>query len=305
MNIRTKQFHILTDIGLVWKLMTDVYNHEESNGPAAPFFEYAIISSWLDKDYVRWNRFWLDGDMPVGFVFYEQPVTSIWFVLRPGYEFLAGDMIEYVETSYPKFDEPQELSLTSGQTALIEEAQRRGYHAAYEEADYIFDFRKGKLDYPLPEGYHFVDARSSDPLKSARCLWNGFNSEELGEFTDWETPTKNEGRSPHELYQNVLCATISPSPHATYDYTVIIADEHEEYVCFSGMWWVPENRLAYMEPLCTVPAHQHKGLAAAALSRHDKVMRALGAEVMTGGGSDFYRKIGYQDKHVILHMQKA
>ncbi len=305
MNIRTKQFHILTDIGLVWKLMTDVYNHEESNGPAAPFFEYAIISSWLDKDYVRWNRFWLDGDMPVGFVFYEQPVTSIWFVLRPGYEFLAGDMIEYVETAYPKFDEPQELSLTSGQTALIEEAQRRGYHAAYEEADYIFDFRKGKLDYPLPEGYHFVDARSSDPLKSARCLWNGFNSEELGEFTDWETPTKNEGRSPHELYQNVLCATISPSPHATYDYTVIIADEHEEYVCFSGMWWVPENRLAYMEPLCTVPAHQHKGLAAAALSRHDKVMRALGAEVMTGGGSDFYRKIGYQDKHVILHMQKA
>lgn len=270
-----------------------------------PFFEYAIISSWLDKDYVRWNRFWLDGDMPVGFVFYEQPVTSIWFVLRPGYEFLAGDMIEYVETAYPKFDEPQELSLTSGQTALIEEAQRRGYHAAYEEADYIFDFRKGKLDYPLPEGYHFVDARSSDPLKSARCLWNGFNSEELGEFTDWETPTKNEGRSPHELYQNVLCATISPSPHATYDYTVIIADEHEEYVCFSGMWWVPENRLAYMEPLCTVPAHQHKGLAAAALSRHDKVMRALGAEVMTGGGSDFYRKIGYQDKHVILHMQKA
>ena len=305
MNIRTKQFHILTDIGLVWKLMTDVYNHEESNGPAAPFFEYAIISSWLDKDYVRWNRFWLDGDMPVGFVFYEQPVTSIWFVLRPGYEFLAGDMIEYVETAYPKFDEPQELSLTSGQTALIEEAQRRGYHAAYEEADYIFDFRKGKLDYPLPEGYHFVDARSSDPLKSARCLWNGFNSEELGEFTDWETPTKNGGRSPHELYQNVLCATISPSPHATYDYTVIIADEHEEYVCFSGMWWVPENRLAYMEPLCTVPAHQHKGLAAAALSRHDKVMRALGAEVMTGGGSDFYRKIGYQDKHVILHMQKA
>ena len=164
MNIRTKQFHILTDIGLVWKLMTDVYNHEESNGPAAPFFEYAIISSWLDRDYLRLNRFWLDGDVPVGFVFYEQPV--------------AGDMIEYVETAYPKFDEPQELSLTSGQTALIEEAQRRSYHAAYEEADYIFDFRKGKLDYPLPEGYHFVDAKTSDPLKSARCLWNGFNSEE-------------------------------------------------------------------------------------------------------------------------------
>jgi len=305
MNIRTKQFHILTDIDLVWKLMTDVYNHAESNGPAAPFFEYAIISSWMDKDYVRWNRFWLDGDLPVGFVFYEQPVTSTYFVLRPGYEFLAGDMIGYAETAYPKFDKPRELNLMSGQAALIEEAKRRGYRIEYEEADYIFDFRKGKLDYPLPKGYHFVDAKTSDPLKSARCLWNGFNSEETGEFVNWEIPTKNGGLSPHELYQNVLCATLSPSPHATYDYTVIIADENDEYVCFSGMWWVPENRLAYMEPLCTVPAHQHKGLAAAALSRHDRVMRALGAEVMTGGGNEFYKKIGYQDTHVVLHLKKA
>ena len=148
-----------------------------------------------------------------------------------------------------------------------------------------------------------MDARTSDPLKSAKCLWDGFNSEELGEFVDWETPKKAGGLSPHELYQNVLCASISPSPHATYDYTVIIADVNEDYVCFSGMWWVPENRLAYMEPLCTVPSHQHKGLAAAALSRHDRVMRALGAEVMTGGGNDFYKKIGSQGEHRWLHMK--
>ena len=69
MNIRTKQFQILTDIDLVWKLMTDVYNHEESNGPAAPFFEYAVTSPWMDKDYLRLNRIWLDGDNPVAFVF--------------------------------------------------------------------------------------------------------------------------------------------------------------------------------------------------------------------------------------------
>ena len=304
MKIRTKQFQILTDIGLAWKLMTDVYSHEETNGPAAPFFEYAIISSWLDKDYLRLNRLWLDGDLPVAFVFYEAPVTSTYFVLRPGYEFLAGEMIGYAETAWPEFDEPRELNLLSGQKTLIEEAEKRGYTVEYEESDLIFAFRKGKLDYPLPEGYHFVNARTSDPLKSAKCLWDGFNSEELGEFVDWEIPKKAGGLSPHELYQNVLCASIAPSPHATYDYTVIIADANEDYVCFSGMWWIPENRLAYMEPLCTVPSHQHKGLPAAALSRHDRVMRALGAEVMTGGGNDFYRKIGYQDEHRWLHMKK-
>jgi len=304
MSIRTKQFQILTDIELAWKLMTDVYNHEETNGPAAPFFEYAVTSPWLDKDYLRLNRFWLDGDLPVAFVFYEQPVTSTYFVLRPGYEFLAGEMIEYAEQAYPSFEEPRELNLLSGQKPLIEAAGKRSYRVEYEEADRYFDFRKGKLDAPLPEGYHFVDAGRSDPLKSARCLWEGFSSEEYGPFIGWEKPTKAGGLSPHELYQNVMGATISPSPHATYDYTVIIAGRNEDYVCFSGMWWVPENHLAYMEPLCTVPAHQHKGLAAAALSRHDQVLRGLGAEVLTGGGSDFYRKIGYQGVHLWLHMKK-
>ena len=121
-------------------------------------------------------------------------------------------------------------------------------------------------------------------------MWDGFNREEHGEFTDWDIPQKNGGLSPHELYQNVLGASISPSPHSTYRYNVIIADENENYVCFSGMWWVQEN--------------QHKGLAAAALSRHDAVLRPLGAEIMTGGGNDFYKKIGYKDEHVVLHFQK-
>ena len=136
MEIRTKQYQPLTDINLVWKLMTDVYNHEETNGPAAPFFEYAIISSWLDKDYVRLNRFWLDGELPVAFVFYEQPVTTTYFVLRPGYEFLAGEMIGYAENAYPRFEKPRELNLLSGQRALIEEAGKRGYYVEYEETEH-------------------------------------------------------------------------------------------------------------------------------------------------------------------------
>ena len=304
MNIRTKQFQILTDIELAWKLMTDVYDPEGSNGPAAPFLEYAITCCWMDKDYLRLNRFWLDGDVPVAFVFYENPVTSTYFVLRPGYEFLAKEMIDYAEKAYPKFDDPRELNLYGSQTALIEEAKKRGYQVVYEETENYFDFREGKLDYPLPEGYHFVDSLTSDPLKSAKCMWDSFMSEDFGEFTDVGTPKKTGGASAHELYQDVYGCTIAPSPHATYDYTVIIADENEEYVCFSGMWWVPENKLAYMEPLGTVPSHQHKGLAAAALSRHDQVMRKLGAEIMTGGGNPFYKKIGYQKEKELLHMQK-
>lgn len=49
--------------------------------------------------------------------------------------------------------------------------------------------------------------------------------------------------------------------------------------------------------------HQHKGLAAATLSRHDAVLRPLGAERMTGGGNEFW-EIGYTDQQTLLHFHK-
>ena len=251
------------------------------------------------------DRFWLDGSLPVAFVFYEQPATSAYFSLRPGYEFLAGDMIAYAETAYCILGGIEELVLSEGQKALAAEAERHGWRAGYAQTEYVFDFRKGKLDYPLPEGYHFVDAGRIDPLKAAKCLWDGFNSETEGPFAGWDVPVKRGGMSPHELYRDALGAAMSPPPHATHDRTVVIADESGEYACFSGMWWVPENSLAYMEPLCTVPPHRHRGLAAAALAAHDRALRPLGAEVMTGGGSAFYRKIGYKEKYVLLRMRKG
>ena len=294
MPYTTKQFQILTDISLVWRLLTDVYTPLWDNGPAAPFFEYALNSSWMNKTYLPMIRLWLDGDVPVALAFYEEPVNQPRFALRPGHEALAGEMIAYAESAFPDFGAPRELVLYSGQRALIDAAEVRGYRLADEETTLLFDFSKGKLDHPLPAGYHFVDGRDADPLKAAKCLWDGFNRAERGPFVDWDKPT-NDAWSPHTLYQSVLGSTLSPPPHATYERDVIIADENGDYVCFSGMWWVPENHLAYMEPLCTVPEHQRRGLAAAALSQHDRNLRPLGAQIMTGGGNEFYRKIGYTE----------
>lgn len=84
--------------------------------------------------------------------------------------------------------------------------------------------------------------------------------------------------NPAKVYNGILSSIIAPPPHATQEYNVIIANEQEEYVCFSGMWWVPQNKLAYMEP--------------------------LGAEIMTGGGDGFYYKIGYEEGIHWLHFRK-
>ena len=104
-KLRTKQFQILTDINLVWDFLTDIYDRENGSGVAAPFFEHAILASWMDNSYSYLNRFWLDGDTIAAFVFYEAQPTDIYFSVRKGYEFLADEMIEYAMTAMPDWEE--------------------------------------------------------------------------------------------------------------------------------------------------------------------------------------------------------
>ena len=144
-----------------------------------------------------------------------------------------------------------------------------------------------------------------DPVKLAECTWKGFDHEDKGPFTNWNDKDPGTPWNPQKAYNGILSSTIAPPPHSTYEYNVIIANEKEEYVCFSGMWWVPENKLAYMEPLCTVPEYRKMGLAAAALSEHYLRLKPLGAQMMTGGSNDFYRKIGYEEGIVWNHWRKV
>lgn len=299
--IRTKQFQLLSDTGSVWDFLVETY---EDNGVEAPFFEYAITSSWMNKDYLHLCRLWLHGDTPVAFVFYESPVTAVRFALRKGYEALCDEMIAYAEAAFPETLGKRELVFTSKQISLIRAAEKKGYRLAHQDHSYVLDMACASLDYDLPQGFHYVDPQNIDPVKLARCTWGGFNEWELGPFENWDTPDDERPWNPHKSFTGVQSNCMAPPPHATYEHSVVIANENGDYVCFSGMWWVPENKLAYMEPLCTVPAYQHKGLASAALTRHFRTFSALGGRWLTGGGSEFYKKIGYNTQSCTLYYQK-
>lgn len=291
MNIATKQFQILTDINLVWDFFVDIYERGNGGVPA-PFFEYAIQSSWMDTTYQYLDRLWLDGDKVVGFVFNESPVTDVYFKIRPGYEFLAKEMVDYAIEYMPNFDNKQQFMLFNGQEIFMEEAKKRGFRQIYDYEDRQFDF-ENKLDFVLPEGFHFVNPSDVEPVKLARCCWYGFDHGDKGPFENWEARDDSSDWTPQKSYKGILGAVMSQSPHSTCQYDVIISDVEGEYACYSGMWWVPENKLAYMEPLCTIPKYRKMGLASAALSRHYKTMKPFGATHMTGGGNPFYEKIGY------------
>ena len=280
-NITTRQFSVLADCGKIYQFMLDIYKKDWSNGVPAPFFEYAFASFayWMDISYSYKNRIWEENGEIVAFCFYENPRTDIYFSLKPGYEELAPEMIAYADEHMPKKEEQIQLVLFAGQDALMKAAAQIGYRQVSQVVEMDFDF-DDVLDYPLPAGFHFVKPEYYDVTKVNKCCWKGFDHE------------KNEGVWNNQYEQTNY--QIQVAPHATSELAVVIADEQEEYACYSGMWWTPENKLAYMEPLCTIPEYRGRGLASSALSEMYRKMKKLGATHMTGGMNAFYKKIGFQ-----------
>ena len=280
-NITTRQFSVLADCGKIYQFMLDIYERDWRNGVPAPFFEYAYSSFayWMDITYSYKNRIWEDNGEIVAFCFYESPVTDIYFSLKPGYEELASEMVAYADKQMPIKDGKRQLVLFGGQEALMEAAMQQGHHQVWQTTDMQFDFEEA-LDYPLPEGFHFVNSEKLDIDKINKCCWKGFDHEQ------------SEGPWDHQYERASYLKEVAP--HATGKLAVAIADKEGEYACYAGMWWTPENKLAYMEPLCTIPEYRNRGLASAALSELYRRMKKLGATHMTGGVNEFYKKIGYR-----------
>lgn len=276
-HITARPYRILADHMAVYQFMLEIYERDWRNGVPAPFWEYALSSDWMDKSYTHRNRIWQDGDSIVAFCFNENPVTDVYFSLRPGYEQLAPEMAAYAQEHMPHLEGKFRLVLFQGQDALMAAAQQLGYAQVDGFHDLIYDFGR-PLDYPLPEGFRFTAPGELDVPKVMACCWKGFDHEQT------EGPWHGNAEAGYHLLQ---------APHATPEYAVAVENPAGEYVCYAGMWWTPENQLAYMEPLCTVPQYRRRGLASAALSELYRRMKPLGATHMIGGANPFYEKIGY------------
>ncbi|MDD3411572.1 MAG: GNAT family N-acetyltransferase [Eubacteriales bacterium] len=278
-DFHKRPFRILADFPDVRRFMLRVYQRDWRGGVPAPFLEYALSASWADQTHAHHDAIWEQGGEIVAFCFYESRPGVAYFNVDPTVAAkLADELIDHAEAELTDAKGAVALQLFAGQDALIAAAKKRGYRLTETHVDALFDLRK-PLEHPLPAGFRFVDPARIDLAKAMLCCWKGFDHEAEG---PWDGDADPGLRT-------------ALTPNATPQYYVAV--EHEEtgeYVCWAGMWWTPENKLAYMEPLCTVPAFRHRGLAAAALSEMARRMRPLGATWMTGGANPFYTRIGYE-----------
>lgn len=121
-SITTKQFSMLGEHMAVYQFMLEIYQRDWGNGVPAPFWEYALCSGWMDKSFLHRCGMWLDGEKIVGFCFHENPVTDVYFSLRPGYEALAPEMVAYGGEHMPRQNGEHRLVIFGSQTAIRQAA---------------------------------------------------------------------------------------------------------------------------------------------------------------------------------------
>lgn len=285
-NIVKRPYRYLCDFTKIYNFMIDNYSPDCKNGCMPTYFEYAQVMHWTEKTQNHRYAIWEENNHVVAFCWYNSCIGEAYFNLSEGYEFLISEMINHAETRLAKDDGKLKLIVYGSQTNILDEAIEKGYTINNKWSEGVLDFSENKLDFPLPHGYIFEEPGNFDMGKMISASWTGFDNK--GE------PDGGVERGYH----------LWASPNSTPDLDVIIKNEQGEYACYAGMWWVPQIKLAYLEPLCTVPKHREKGLARAALSELYRRTLKLGATHMTGGENKFYFNIGYKPKIEKIILQK-
>jgi predicted N-acetyltransferase YhbS len=133
-------------------------------------------------------------------------------------------------------------------------------------------------DRPVPPGYRLASLADDNDLERLdRVLWRGFDHP--GASPGWQANGRDRAQA---------------TPNYRLDRNVVVVAPSGEFVAFAGIWVVPENRVAYVEPVATDPDHRRLGLGGAAVTEALRRARDAGArEAWVGSDLAFYRTLGF------------
>jgi len=84
------------------------------------------------------------------------------------------------------------------------------------------------------------------------------------------------------------------APRFRPDLTIVTVAPNGDDASFCGMWVVPENQVAYVEPVATDPDHRRRGAGRAAVLEALRRAGTAGADVAwVGSDMDLYLSLGF------------
>ncbi|MGB9357817.1 MAG: GNAT family N-acetyltransferase [Acidimicrobiia bacterium] len=221
----------------------------------------------------------------VGIIHFEHDPALIYLQLRPDRRDTASDLLAYAgehlggdSTAFER--EVIALYVNDFDESLREVATAHGFRPSADHGEvharYVLARKIPKA--PLPRGFHLQSlADENDLAQIAGVLWRGFEHD--GEVPESGPAAQGESQQ---------------TPGFRRDLTIVAVAPDGTYASYAGMWFVPENRVAYVEPVATDPAYRRMGLARAAVSEALRRVVDLGADVAwVGSDQPLYLDMGF------------
>ena len=274
------------DYTAVSKFLVEIYQPgDRLRNWLQPRWEYMHYHPFIKELDLTQIGIFEDNHRICGVVHFESQPFQVYFQVRPGYEYLKHSMVEYAEKNFRGMSKSKNrmvraLYIHDNDTELTEYASSNGYEkwGNFAEEHSLFRFDKPVPSVTLPDGFHLQSLDDElDLRKVNRVLWRGFNHP--GPPPDEEIEGRRE---------------VMRAPNFRKDLTIVVIAPDGNYVSYCGMWFVPENRVAYVEPVATDPNYRRMGLGRAAVLESLRRVSELGADVAwVGSGQKFYEAIGF------------
>ena len=253
-----------------------------------PTWEYMHGHPFLDSASLGKIGIWEEAGEIVAITHYESRLGEAFFQFHPDYRHLRQQMLAYAEENLwgrRKEDGSKYLLafVNDQDDDFLALVKSLGY---VRKPEWNRPFSKFSIPEPFPEielppGFRLTSlAEECDWEKVHRALWRGFNHE--GEPPSGE----DELESRRKMFD---------TPKARRDLKIAVAAPDGSFVSFCGMFYQPENRFAYVEPVATDPDYRRLGLGRAAVLEGIRRCSDLGATVAyVGSDQAFYLSFGFE-----------
>lgn len=235
---------------------------------------------------------WLYNDVLVGISTYDHYFWEAFFAIKPGFEELEKDILEYTVATFSDKNGIG-IAVNDEDISTIDLLLNYGFIKESQTENILeIPLENVNFDFITPKGIVLKNLDiKKDLYRHHSVLWKGFDHE--GHLPVDEA-TMNR--------QKVMLSASNLNPF------LHIAAENKDgnYIAYCGLWYNQKTSYAYVEPVCTIPEYRHKGVSRVVLLEALKRCFSLGAKkAYVISNNSFYKSLGFQQhSHYTFYWHK-
>lgn len=240
-------------------------------------WEWMYAHPYCDRGKLSTMGLWVAGDAVVGAAIYDLYPGEGFCAALDGYGFLLPEILAYAYENL-RDDSGFGIALREGDTKTQALLESLGYRQTEQTEPMAAIALKDLPSTPLPAGFQLREIRfPEDTMAYQTVIWKGFDHE--GDDDELQKMLRNPAVPPNRRPE--LCLAVT--------------DETGEFAAHCTCWYDSRTDYAYIEPVCTVPKHRHRGLGKAVVLEALRRCKALGAvEAFVLSDQAFYQALGFR-----------